>query len=113
MSEGVGRFARSAVLLSPWPTVALGFFSVLNASLRSWISMGQRADDGWSAHDTMLYQPPLSLTYHPDCQRKLVMGTLPPRAAADGPDCRRAMTEMESRDQRRQVLVYAASAAQC
>jgi hypothetical protein len=38
------------------------------------------------------------LTYHPDCQRKLVTGTLPPRAAADGPDCRRAMTEMESRD---------------
>ena len=30
-------------------------------------------------------------------------GALPPRAASDGPDCRRAMTEMESRDQRRLV----------
>jgi hypothetical protein len=49
------------------------------------------------------YQAPLSLTYHPDFQRKLVTGTLPPRAAADGPDCRRAMTEMESRNQRRLV----------
>jgi hypothetical protein len=54
----------------------------------------------------ILYQPPLSLTYHPDCQRKLVTGTLPPRAAADGPDCRRAMTERESRDQRRLVLLH-------
>src|SRR5476651_812918 len=50
------------------------------------------------------FQPPLRLTYHPDCQRKLVTGALPPRAAADGPDCRRAMTEMESRNQRRLVL---------
>jgi hypothetical protein len=38
-------------------------------------------------------------------QASLVTGTLPPRASADGPDCRRAMTEMESRDQRRLVLV--------
>jgi hypothetical protein len=51
-----------------------------------------------------LYQPPLSLTYHPECKRKLLTGTLPPCAAADGPDCRRAMTEMESRDQRRLIL---------
>jgi hypothetical protein len=53
----------------------------------------------------VLYQAPLRLTYHTDCQRKLVTGPLPPRAAANGRDCRRAMTEMESRDQRRLVLV--------
>src|SRR5471030_1761692 len=59
--------------------------------------------DGRRQRGLVLYQPPLSLTYHPDFQRKLVTGTLPPRAAADGPDCRRAMTEMESRNQRRLV----------
>src|SRR5476649_1938278 len=39
-------------------------------------------------------------------ENALIMDTLPPRAAADGPDCRRAMTEMESRDQLR--LTYSA-----
>src|SRR5471030_1031474 len=58
----------------------------------------------------MSYHPPLRLTYHPDCHRNLVTGSLPPRAAADGPDYRRAMTEMESRDQRRLVSLAANSA---